>query len=418
MAYMDPRKLKAMYDRLGRMEFQKRLTEALDPKTEGHLRPEDFSIRELAEVCYGEGRVRDAQRGHCMLTEEGDGIDHTAFTNITGRIVSSKLMEAYNVVPKVATNLISTETNVRIDVERLPGLQNLGDVAKPVHPGMPYENVGFGEDYQDLPSGQKYGRIVPILKEAIFFDRTGQILQRAAKIGEALAYRKEREIWQVILGITHNYNWVGTAYRTYYPGAAGDPWTNIFSWPLVDWTSVDNAETLFDNMTDPYTGQPIVIGGRTVLVMPPQYMSASRIMGALQVFHATGPIAFTVSPNPLKSYDVVDMGALARQIAGATNDFGNPDEIWLLGNFKKAFTYRENWPIQVLTAPVNSQKEFEQDIVAQYKGTERGVCAVMDPRYVLISSGSCGHSSSGDDQCTPDPWPAYDSLGGDATRTT
>ena len=100
----------------------------------------------------------------------------------------------------------------------------------------------------------------------------------------------------------------------------------------------------------------------------------------------------------------------------ATNDFGNPNEIWWLGDFKKAFVYRENWPVQVMQAPTNSQDEWDRDIVAQFKGTERGVAAVLDPRYVVVSSSSCGHSSSGATECTEDAWPSYDSNGGSATR--
>ncbi|GAG49040.1 unnamed protein product, partial [marine sediment metagenome] len=238
----------------------------------------------------------------------------------------------------------------------------LGDVALPINPGMPYQNVGFGEEYQDLPSGQKYGRIVPITKETIFFDRTGLILNRAAKVGEALAYRKEREIWEAILGVTNNYNYNGTAYRTYLPGpvTAAAPWANIMSWQFNDWRDIDRGETLFDNMVDPVTGQPVIIGGRTILVMPSEYANGLRVMGAMEVRHTVGAVV-TVSPNPLKSYNLIDMGAFARQIAGATNDFGDPDEVWGIGNYKRTFTYRENWPVQVLTAPPNSHLEFTQD---------------------------------------------------------
>lgn len=417
MRAINYRELRKLYDKLGSAAFDKHLSEAMDPEQtpNGTLLAEDFSINELARVCFGEQRMQDARAKTKLLTEEGDGVDYTTFTNITGRIVSSKVMAAYQKETNALSQLISTESNVRIDNERLPGFTGLGDIADPVHPGMPYKRAGYTEDYQDLPRGQKYGRIVPVTKEAIFFDRTGQILREAQKLGEALAYRKEREIAQVILGVTNNYNWAGTAYRTYYPGAAGDPWDNIHSNILSDWTDVDRAERLFDQMTDPNTSQPIVIGGMTILVMPAKMATAQRILTASQVRHTEGAVV-TLSANPLGGYALGPKSRLLRAEAVATNDFGNPDELWWMGDFKKAFVYRENWPAMVTQAPTNSQDEWDRDIVAQYKGTERGVCAVLDPRYVVVSSGSCQHSSSGEAVCEEDAWPAYDATGGNATK--
>ena len=38
-----------------------------------------------------------------------------------------------------------------------------------------------------------------------------------------------------------------------------------------------------------------------------------------------------------------------------------------------AFAYMENWPITVVQAPANSEAEFNQDIVARFKASERGI---------------------------------------------
>ena len=421
MRAINYRELKKLHDKLGGPKFARHLDEAMDPEQTPHgtLMAQDFSILELARVCFGDDRLRDVRAGTRLLTEAGDGVDYSTFTNITGRIVSNTVMQAYRKETSALSQLISTETNVRIDNERLPGFTGLGDAANPVHPGMPFDRVGYTEDYQDMPRGQKYGLIVPVTKEAIFFDRTGQILREAQKVGESLAYRKEREIAQLILGITANYSWAGTTYRTYLPGpvTAAAPWDNIHDAMLEDWTDIDEAERLFDQMTDPNTSQPIIIGeaGLTVLVMPAKYATASRILTATQVRHTMG-VVNTVSANPLSGYVLGPKSRILRAEAVATNDFGNPNEIWWLGDFKKAFVYRENWPVQVMQAPTNSQDEWDRDIVAQFKGTERGVAAVLDPRYVVVSSSSCGHSSSGATECTEDAWPSYDSNGGSATR--
>ncbi len=413
------RELQKMKDKMTSREFIAEVCSAFDPKVEGHLKPEDLSLYETGCVCFGERRVREAKTDpSILLTEAGDGVDSTAFSEITGRVVTTRMIDEYNLAIGPAEQLVTTEPNVVNDLERKPGFSGLGDVAEAVHEGMPYQNVGFGEDFQDMPRGQKYGLIVPVTREAVFFDRTGQLLERAAKVGEVLGYRKAREIYQMVIGVTNNYNWGGTAYNTFLPGAAGDPWTNIHSQQLIDWTNIDTAEELFQEMTDPNTGQPIMIGGRQIGVMPSRFSNALRILNAMDVRHTTAGGVVTVSPNPKssRSYQLIDMGPLCRSEAVATNDFGEPNELWWLGDFRKTFAYRENWSIQTLRAPPNSTVEFHRDIVAQFKGTERGVAAVNNPRYMLISSGSCGHSSSGETLCTPDAWPAPDSEGGNATR--
>jgi hypothetical protein len=55
---------------------------------------------------------------------------------------------------------------------------------------------------------------------------------------------------------------------------------------------------------------------------------------------------------------------------------------WFIGDFKRAFMYMENWPIQVIQAPPGNEAEFTEDVVARFKVTERGTVAVRDPRYV------------------------------------
>ena len=84
-----------MYETAGPEETVKHLREAL---REGHLRAEDFSLRELAEATVGPEWVKQMDPrsgGGVRLLEAGDGVDVTAFSNITGQIVYSTILEAY-----------------------------------------------------------------------------------------------------------------------------------------------------------------------------------------------------------------------------------------------------------------------------------------------------------------------------------
>ena len=76
----------------------------------GDLKPEDFSIRELAEATLSAERVRrmDPRSGGVCLMEAGDGVDATAFSNITGQIIESRILEAYNQEAFVLSKLVGT----------------------------------------------------------------------------------------------------------------------------------------------------------------------------------------------------------------------------------------------------------------------------------------------------------------------
>jgi len=138
------RELRRMYELNGPRQTVQHLNEALG---EGHLRPEDFSIRDLAEATLGTQRVPalDPRHGEYVL-EAGDGVDVTAFSNIAGQVVQAKVLEAYRQEAFVLSRLVDT-IPTSLDGERLPGIGRIADEATEIHPGMPYPHVGFGEDY-------------------------------------------------------------------------------------------------------------------------------------------------------------------------------------------------------------------------------------------------------------------------------
>ena len=278
-----------MYDLSGPEKTVKHLQEAL---AAGDLKPEDFSIREVAEATLSGERVRqmDPRSGGVAILEAGSGVDVTAFSNITGQIIRSKILEAYQQEAFVVSKLVDT-IPTRLDGERIPGVGRIGDQVAEVQPGMPYPNLGFGEDYIDTPQTAKHGFIVPVTKEAIFFDRTHLILQRAAEVGEVLGLNKEKRLIDLVIGATNNYKWKGVSYNTYSAtgsGAAPDgSWINQIDQELCDWTDVDAAEQLFADILDPNTGEPVLIQATTVLVMPAYRHAAHRVFNAAEITYDT-----------------------------------------------------------------------------------------------------------------------------------
>jgi hypothetical protein len=381
------RELKRRYELDGPRRTIAHLSEAL---RESHLRPEDFSLRDLAEALVPQGhhwvRAMDPRTSDGVsVFEAGDGVDATAFLNVSGQVIYSKIMDAYTQDAFVVSKLVDT-IPTRLDGEKIPGATRLSDGVEEIHPGMPYPNLGFGEDYIETPSTTKRGFIVPVTKEAIFFDRTHLVLSRAAEVGEVLGLNKEKRLIDLVIGATNNYKWRGADYDTYQPAT---PWINVKTGnELVDWTDVDAAEQLFADILDPNTGEPVLISANSVLVMPAYRHAAHRVFNAAEIdYTGSGADTTTLAANPLGKYFVQESRLAYRRIIASGVAAAEAKKWWFLGDFKKAFAYMENWPITVAQSPNNSEADFNNDVVVRFKASERGAAAVINPRYVVKSTG-------------------------------
>lgn len=381
------RELKRRYELDGAAKTVSHLSEALD---EGHLRPEDFSIRDLAEALVPDGRewvrlLDPRERGGVALLEATDGVDVTAFQTIAGQVIYARILEAYTQDAFVASKLVDT-IPTRLDGEKIPGVTRIADQIDEVGPGMPYPSLGFSEDFIETPATTKRGFIVPVTKEAIFFDRTHLILSRASEVGEVLGLNKEKRLLDLIVGVTNNYKSNGTSYNTYQ---ASSPWINVLaSNELIDWTDVDAAEQLFADMLDPATGEPILVRGTTVLVMPAYRHAAHRVFNATEInYTGSGAATSTLAANPLGNYRVYESRLAYRRIVASGVAGADAKKWWFIGDLKRAFAYMENWPITITQAPIRSEADFQQDIVLRFKASERGAAAVLNPRYVVKNTG-------------------------------
>ncbi len=381
------RELKRRYDLDGADRTVQHLSESL---REGHLRPEDFSIRDLAEVLVPDGRqwvrmLDPRSGGNVSVMEAGEGVDVSAFFNVAGQVIYSKILDSYTQEAFVVSKLVQT-IPTRMDGEKIPGITRVGDSVDEVGPGMPYPHLGFGEDYIETPSTSKRGFIVPVTKEAIFFDRTHLILSRASEVGEVLGLNKEKRLIDTAIGITNTYNANGIPSNTYLSSGS---WINVLSAnELVDWVNVDSAEQLFAEMSDPHTGEPVLVHGTTVLVMPAYRHAAHRVFNAAELtYTSAGSETATTVANPLGNYRVEESRLAYRRIVGSGVAAAEAKKWWFIGDFSKAFAYMENWPITVTQAPLGSEAEFNNDIVLQFKASERGAAAVLNPRFMVKCTG-------------------------------
>lgn len=383
---MNVKQLRRLYEAAKRERKPSRFFEDIDAALESRqIRPSDFSFRELFEAFVDDGyeivqswspRSGGSKSG-VMLRESA--VNTGAFASITGQILYAAVRDEFD-SPSFIGNQLVTTIDTPFSGEKIPGIGGIGDAAENVPPGHPYPMATPVGDYVETPETVKRGLIVPVTKEDLFFDRTGLVLQRAAEVGRYLGINKEKRILDAVLGVVDLYrrNGVGPI-PTYGDNSGSHDWDNLSaSTPLTDWTSIEKAALLFDDMVDPNTGEPLLVMPDTLVVPTALWNTAMRIVSATEVRTGDGASNSqqTISVNPVAGQYRVLSNAYVKSRSGSSTT-------WFIGQPAKAFAYMQNWPITVVEAPANSELEFTHDIVFRAKASERGSVAVLEPRYMI-----------------------------------
>jgi len=362
---------------------------------DGTIVPQHFSLRDAAEAlvfdCGGKpcGReyvetLRPGSNSR-FLEAGGDVVSTAAFSNITGQIVYSALMAAYEMEAFLWPELCTT-VQTDFSGEKIPGISGIGDEALTVDEGEPYPRVGVTQRFVETPATVKKGFIVPVTKEAIFFDRTNLVLDRCSKIGESLGLTKEKAVMAIVTGSTNNFKMDGTAYDTYVT-TGGHGIVNSLTNTLNDYTDINEAMALFDAMTDWDTGEPITVIPEMILVPQALIATVTRILSASEIRGGTSNATSTqmVSPNVVPTIARGQLKVLNNPFLKADT---SSDAYWYIGQPKKSFRWMQNWDFALDQKGTGSEADFDRDIVQQYKGSYRGVAASVDPHYMVKSTGA------------------------------
>lgn len=369
--------------RTGRNQYLADFREGL---RSGGIDAKRLSIRHLFESFVPDGReLVDSWNPRSAADQAGvrlheAAVETSAFSNITGQIFYNQVLEYFENPQLIGNRLVET-VPTNLDGEKIAGVSLLSDDIETVGENKDYPTAGVSEDWVETPRTTKRGVIVPVTREAIFFDRTGQLLRHCSQVAEVMALNKEKRILDAVLGEVSSYNRKDRGVVATYGNNAGDhDFDNLqASNALADYTDIENARLLFDGMTDPNTGEPIIVGPSMQIIVPTALqVTAARIIAATE-YRAVNSSNTTLSGNPLQYMPLnfsVESSAYVKDRTSSTTT-------WFIGDFPRGFKYMENWGPTVIEAPPNSHEEFRRDVVAQYKITERGVAAVVEPRVAV-----------------------------------
>lgn len=371
--HQDLRRMRESYVKEGRREeFIQEVSEIFHDRS---TKLEDFRLRGLFEALVDDG-FEYAQyfcgpsEGGYRFQEAADVVNTSLFANIFGQYVYSQVLRSYDKPELIGDDLV-TIIPTNLSGEKIPGVTPLGDVSENIKEGDPYPQAIFGENWIETPETIKKGFIVDVTKETLHFDKTGLILQRASSVGDWIAVNREKRILDVVLGIATVYKRNSGAFEATYQSD-----NTVTTTPLVDWTSVDAADTKYAGIVDPDTGEPIVSTPNTLIVPPALKNVAGRIRRAAGTWQTTSGRETHVNDSSLNGDWTVKSNQYVRARSGS-------DTTWFYGNPKAAFAYMQNWPITVESEGANGPQSFDRDIVARYKASERGAAGVLERRFML-----------------------------------
>lgn len=370
------------------------LREAFEARS---IQPTDIDMGRLFTECFGWHNFLTCRSGQTLacdvmsraLTEADGAVSTSAFLNISGQFMFTTVLDAYMAEEAVFRKLIPEAQASTLDGEKIPGITEIGDETGVRKETESYPLAGVGEDWINTPSIQDRGMIVPVTWEAIFNDKTGLVAQRAGDVGKWMGVRREKAAIDCCVDenvTTHRYNWRNTVIASYDDNTGTHTWDNLVaSNAIVDWTDIDNVEQTFNAITDPYTGEPILVDPKHLTVTKQNEQVARRILSATEIRVATPGYATSGNPtqtnmnNPyLNKYELVTSRLLAARLATDTS--------WFLADWSKYAKCMMAEKMNVVPAPPNNHDEFHRRIVQQYRVNERFAYVVVQPRVACKST--------------------------------
>lgn len=349
--------LRDMHEQLGDQGTIETIKEMIADKT---LSPRDWSIR---ECWHAFERNKDGS-----VKDYSEAVSSDMFPTLNGEIINSVIISAYENQAFIGDQLCTTIPG-RHEIERFGGF-NAVEMPELVEQGRDYNDSDMGEKYSTM-TPSKYGRLLTVTEEAVFFDQTGQILDRAAGIGRKAGLYRERLIVEGVQDINSNvYKPSGVAEAIYSSSrtVGGQAAYNLVASSPFGEVGLNNITKLVHNMVDEQ-GDPIYIDETRAKLLYPRDIRTEVLQMARSVKvpenndNADNIYAGTFIP--------ITSSYITRQSSTS----------WYYGTFVEDFVWLEIWPLQVFTAKPGNIREFTADIKSMHKVRFYGTIGARDYRH-------------------------------------
>ena len=370
------------------MAYEAAGRELYDKLVSGKESSSNISIRALFEGCAKQVGIDYIDYGDTDMVKEA--VSKSAFPNITKYVIASVMIPDFEYRKEQLSDLYTEGEASNSDSEELYGFT--GEEGLEFVPAQgPVSFTDFGEKKCKVVLG-KFQRAIGLTKELIYSDKTGQILDKARRIGEKFADQFEEFIIETIeirprtlfgfetasdlncavfdgTKVTQS-NFYSTDHSSLsYMG--GQVNVNLITTALSTsgvTAALQYAASMVDENGDKITVKPSVLLVHSakaatawqMLYSPMQYDTTNN---AKNPFGPQGPYAFKLYHTPY---------------------LNDPDD-WYLGDFKKQLVVLFWEKFNVTKTSANSEMSFMNDIVVAYKASVGFGAAHRDYRYIIKS---------------------------------
>lgn len=342
--------------RTANREIGGKVKELLESKK---LDPLKISFRALYESLVGPLSSRDLM--------EGGNLTSSAFPNIAGQIISKVMIDAYTQFPKDADKLCRTVPS-KLKTSRVVGWSAIGFVGQ-VNEKEDYPEILPPDEKMQTIKNLKYGGLLSLTREDLFFDQTGELVDRARMIGERGAQKRAALIFAAVcdgVGTPGN----GTALSGAALYTSGNK--NLITANPLGTSGWETArKKLLDQVDE--GGEPIwVMGDRPLLIVGSTLLANAEKLQKNE--HGDLGTANLDTNLAQGQFDIV------------INPYLPSTSSWWYGAPSRQMRWEEVWPLETYTrVGQDSEEGFKADLIQQFKLSFYGGAGAADFKYVVES---------------------------------
>ena len=351
---------------------------------EKKISPGDFSFKAMFEELVDPDHKFTYETDAKELAE---AVTASAFPTISGVVINSTIIPAYELAVGPAARLVSESPATKTNREEIAGWTAGGQFEmRPEHTS--YQEDVITEKYWSIDK-YDFGKIISLTREAIFDDRSGELIGRARSIGEKGGQLRAKIITQTFEVAARTAQGESTSQAAVYKGTATSAgnFYNADHSALIDSAGVNKnlvtgnglgtdqaintTNTLFTKMVDE-NGETLIITANQLIYPAALHQTAQEL-----IYGTTKrSISATLDEGHLENiwkgrFDPIEL------------PFLSSDTTWYMGTPTKQMMWLWVWKPETKVQNADSESAFHAQIVLRYRFSWHGGCGHTDYRFII-----------------------------------
>jgi hypothetical protein len=351
---------------------------------EKKISPGDFSFKAMFEELVDPDHKFSYETDAKELAE---AVTASAFPTISGVVINSTIIPAYELAVGPSARLVSESPATKSNREEIAGWTAGGQFEmRPEHTS--YQEDVITEKYWSIDK-YDFGKIISLTREAIFDDRSGELIGRARSLGEKGGQLRAKIITQTFEVAARTAQGESTSQAAVYKGTAttAGNFYNADHSALIDSAGVNKnlqtgnglgtdqaintANTLFTKMLDE-NGETLIITADKLIYPAALHQTAQELLYGT----TKRSISATLDEGHLENiwkgrFDPIEL------------PFLSSDTTWYMGTPTKQMMWLWVWKPETKVQNADSESAFHAQIVLRYRFSWYGGCGHTDYRFIV-----------------------------------